>query len=175
MTLLTITNEMLPRLKELYCLPNVREALAYGPQEPSESDVTAILYKAKPGTYTEAWAIAEQGVIQGSISLANISPQHRSAEITNRALFPNAGWMVGYKAVLEVIRYAFDELNLNRVECWVYDSNRATHALCKRLERYGARCEARLTQEVFRHNQYHDLFCYAITKDRWSDVSTKTP
>lgn len=172
MMLRTVTNDMLPALVELYQRDEVREALAWGPQLPGAEDVTAILYKSKPGTYTEAWAIADGEQIVGTISLANISPQHRSAEITNRAMYPHTGWLLGYRAVLEVLRYAFTEANLNRVECWVYDDNRATHTLCRRLvKKHGVKHEATLRQAIFKHNQYHDLYCYAVTKDQY--VSSK--
>jgi RimJ/RimL family protein N-acetyltransferase len=75
---------------------------------------------------------------------------------------------VGRDAMTTLARFAFDELNLHRIELQVLDDNeraRRCYAAC------GFRCEGVRRQAIFRGGRYHDVTSMALLADergeRW--------
>lgn len=77
-------------------------------------------------------------------------------------------WGKGYgsEALELVLRYAFEELNLNRMELDVLANNERAWRAHERAE---FRREGRLRQAMFRHGAYHDLYRMAILAHEWRD------
>jgi RimJ/RimL family protein N-acetyltransferase len=68
----------------------------------------------------------------------------------------------GSDAIITLVRFAFDEMNLRKLRINVFDYNdRAKHV----LETHGFVAEGRLRDDFFREGSYHDLVIYSIFRD----------
>ncbi len=105
----------------------------------------------------------------GCCGLHNISLSSRSATfgilIGEKS---KQGIGLGTAATRLILRYAFDELNLNRVELSVFaDHDRAIRV----YRRAGFVQEGRARQAFFRNGRYHDALTFGILRDEWEDRS----
>lgn len=102
----------------------------------------------------------------GFVALFNIKWSNQSAEmaigIGNRA---DRGRGYGQDALLLLLRYAFDELNLHRVGLTVMAYN--AHAI-RLYERTGFVREGARRAAVQRAGVRHDLLCYGILRPEWA-------
>lgn len=71
---------------------------------------------------------------------------------------------VGTEVTQLLLRYAFDVLNLNRVELSVFDFNTRAY---KGYQQIGFQEEGRLRQRRFGDGEYHDEVIMAILRDDW--------
>ncbi|MFN2157525.1 MAG: GNAT family N-acetyltransferase, partial [Anaerolineae bacterium] len=70
-------------------------------------------------------------------------------------------WGKGYgsDAIRTLLRFAFDEMNLHRVQLTVYEDNaRAIRA----YEKCGFRHEGRLRDAVYRKGRYYDMLLMSV-------------
>jgi RimJ/RimL family protein N-acetyltransferase len=104
----------------------------------------------------------------GNCSLFEIS--HKNACATFGIFLGNRDdWGKGYgsDATRTILRFAFDELNLNRVQLEVYAFNpRAVRA----YEKVGFCHEGIRRQALFREGSYHDIHIMAVLRDEWHAV-----
>ncbi|MCX7795915.1 MAG: GNAT family N-acetyltransferase [bacterium] len=63
-----------------------------------------------------------------------------------------------------MLRYAFEVLNLNRVELTVYDFNKRA---IRCYEKTGFTLEGRLRQKIFKNGNYQDVLIMSILKEEW--------
>ena len=107
----------------------------------------------------------EGGHLLGNCGLRNIDWKNRCASfgifIGNKRF-----WGKGYgtEATRLLLRYAFEELNLHRVELEVYDFN--TRAI-RAYEKAGFRREGTRRQALYREGSWHDIHLMAILKEEW--------
>jgi len=105
----------------------------------------------------------------GTTGLGKIHTTNRSAEFgiaIGDVDCHNQGY--GTEAARLVLRYGFEELNLNRIELTVLANNpRAIRA----YEKAGFQHEAVARQAVYRHGRYEDLLRMAILRERWDQLS----
>lgn len=81
-------------------------------------------------------------------------------------------WGKGYgtDAVRTIVRYAFSELGLNRVELEVYDYNpRAIRA----YEKAGFRREGVRRQALYREGAFHDIYSMSILREDWEALPAR--
>lgn len=109
----------------------------------------------------------------GVAGLHRISPANRSAVfgivVGNRA-YQSRGY--GGEATRLMVRYAFSELNLNRVGLTVYaDNERAIRA----YRRAGFVQEGRLRQAYFRNGAYHDELQFGLLRYDWEEQAHEEP
>ncbi len=75
-------------------------------------------------------------------------------------------WGRGYgtEAKALMLEYAFDTLNLHRVQSEViaYNERSARHLL-----RNGFQLEGRRRQAIFRHGRYHDMLDFGVLREDW--------
>jgi RimJ/RimL family protein N-acetyltransferase len=79
-------------------------------------------------------------------------------------------WSRGYgtDAVRTLLRFAFEQLGLNRVELEVYDYNpRAVHA----YEKAGFRRDGIRRQALYRDGTFHDIYLMSILRQEWDAAS----
>ena len=76
--------------------------------------------------------------------------------------YQNQGY--GTEAIKLVVKHAFEELNLNRMELQVYSNN--PRAL-KCYEKVRFAVEGRKRQFVFIHGEYHDAIIMGLLKEEW--------
>lgn len=95
----------------------------------------------------------------GTISLKNIDMKNRNAEYAISISASAMGKGISKKATDLLLRYAFDELKLNRIYlCVSADNIRAI----KFYEKYGFIYEGKFTKHIKRKNGYVDLKWYYI-------------
>ena len=68
------------------------------------------------------------------------------------------------EAVAEVVRYAFEELRLNRVQAWVFANNRPSQKL---LERLGFVLEGTMREKVAWEDRHVDDHIYGLLRADW--------
>ena len=104
----------------------------------------------------------------GTISLTNIDLLNRSAQLN--LIIPterhrNKG--IGSEAVFLVLLYAFETLNLNRIQIEIPTYNQIAIAVATKI---GFQQEGVLRQAYFENNAYHDVLQFGILK---SEFETK--
>ena len=103
--------------------------------------------------------------IMGMVSLTSIDHLNQSAEfhimIGDSA---NQGKGIGTFAVKEMLKHAFNNLNLQRVELTVLDSNiRAQHL----YEKCGFVKEGTLRKYAYKNGEFVDMHMYSILKNEY--------
>ena len=105
----------------------------------------------------------KDGVHIGGCGLHRASPENRGAEL-GIMIGEKAYWSKGYgsDAVATVVRFAFEEMNLHRVELHVYDFNlrgQAAYRKCGFIE------EGRMRDAHFAEGRFHDVVVMAVLRD----------
>jgi ribosomal-protein-alanine N-acetyltransferase len=93
-----------------------------------------------------------------------LTPQHARAELGYA--IGRAWWGQGLmtEAVVEAIRYGFEELGLNRIEarCLTYNIGSA-----RVMEKAGMTYEGTIREQVFYKGSFDDLKLYSILRREW--------
>ena len=115
---------------------------------------------------------AEHGPL-GLLSLQNISWRNRSCSIDlymgkKEMRFRLTAAVSFYRAM----QYAFEELNLHRVNAFIYSFNEASWQI---LERTGAVRELTLPEHVARDGKLYDLYGYGLLRDEFQAFKEKNP
>lgn len=132
--------------------------------EETRDEIVAIIEGYQGGAQW-TWAIEQtcDHTVLGRCDLLRYRPDHRNAEI-GYALARHA-WGQGYatEAMRALVRYAFDELALHRLEALVLDFNVASIRV---LEKIGMRREGIKREAYYIDGQFVDLFCYGLLAPR---------
>ena len=105
--------------------------------------------------------------ILGLISLTNINFINRSAEFHIMiGDTKNKGKGIGYFATIEILTHAFNNMNLNRIELGVLESN--TRAL-KLYEKVGFNREGVKCQSIYKNGKFVDMIMMAILKEEFAE------
>ena len=101
----------------------------------------------------------------GNISLQQIHPIHRSAELAIVIGDPSArGNGVGFEACQAIIQHGFDALNLHRVECGTLATNAGMISIAKKL---GFEQEGTRKQAVFKSGRYVDVVLFGLLAENF--------
>jgi RimJ/RimL family protein N-acetyltransferase len=101
----------------------------------------------------------------GVISLMNISDANESAELSVIVGHPDDRHQgYGTEAIALLLRYAFEELGLNRVGLSAFDFNDEAIAAYEKL---GFAVEGRFRQAIKRNSRFHDAILMSIMKGEW--------
>jgi RimJ/RimL family protein N-acetyltransferase len=123
----------------------------------------------KSDDYDFAMRTLDDDVLIGSISLKAPEWKNRCAVFGIAIGDPNY-WGKGYgtDATQVILRYAFLELNLQRVELWVYSYNpRAVRT----YEKVGFKHEGTRRKAVFRDGEYIDVLLMGILLEEWQALN----
>lgn len=104
--------------------------------------------------------IEYEGIPVGIIGLLNIDFKNKKAEyyITlGEKQYKGKG--IAYKASIDIIKYAFDELNLNKIYLYTETENKVAQKLFDKL---GFIREGILRQDLIINNEKKDRYLYAI-------------
>ncbi|MBP8131657.1 MAG: GNAT family N-acetyltransferase [Candidatus Hydrogenedentes bacterium] len=113
----------------------------------------------------------EQGPI-GLLSLQHISWRNRCCSVDfyiGRKEFRSG--LVAGMAAYRTLEYCFDELNLHRVQAYIYAFNRASWRL---LEKTGAVRELTLREHVARDGALHDVYGYGLLRREFEVFRERT-
>jgi RimJ/RimL family protein N-acetyltransferase len=101
----------------------------------------------------------------GVISLMNISDANESAELSVIVGHPDDRHQgYGTEAIELLLRYAFEELGLNRVGLSAFEFNGEAIAAYQKL---GFSVEGRYRQAIKRKSSFHDAILMSIIKGEW--------
>jgi RimJ/RimL family protein N-acetyltransferase len=107
----------------------------------------------------------------GNCGLFDLDHKNRSAEF-GIVIGEKDCWGRGFgtDATRLIVRFAFEELNLNRVALRVYDFNgRAIRA----YEKAGFVHEGRQRAALFREGAYHDVLMMSVLREEWAASQRK--
>lgn len=155
----------IPRMVKWLNDPEVKRYLRmYWPISQAEEEIWFERQLGNPNS--RIFAIeTEDGTHIGNISLDEIDWKNRKATM-GIIIGERSYWDQGYgtDAVKTLLSFAFNELNLNRIELSVYDFNpRAIRC----YEKCGFVIEGRLRESIFRNGRYHDEIKMAILREEW--------
>lgn len=112
-----------------------------------------------------AFAIEFEGQHVGGAGFSEIDGRNASAQV---GLFIGRPEMwdqgLGFDVLQTLLRFGFEQMNLNRICLRVFAENeRAIHL----YEKLGFQHEGRWRQAEFRHGRYHDLLWMSVLRDEW--------
>ena len=111
----------------------------------------------------------ENDRLLGLVSLTSINPLNQSAILHIMiGEKENRGKGIGFFAVSEMIRHAFFNLNLHRIELDVLSTNVAAQKL---YEKCGFVREGIRRKAVFKRGSFSDMYFYAILREEYGDVN----
>lgn len=115
--------------------------------------------------------LKETHEVVGMLTLSAIDWHNRSAThgIKLRSSCPK-GQGIGTDSVITLMRYAFEEVNLNRLDGSWLDYNMASKQL---YEKCGWYEEGTKKEAVFKSGKYHDLKIAGITKKEYLELKEK--
>jgi RimJ/RimL family protein N-acetyltransferase len=117
-----------------------------------------------PGSFSLAIDSAE-GEYLGGIGLMHIDRRNRSAEVGIVIARPDDwGQGLGTEAMMLILRHAFEEMNLHRVQLRVYDFNERG---MKSYAKIGFVEEGRLREALIRHGKRHDVLIMGILAEEF--------
>lgn len=105
--------------------------------------------------------IKEADKLIGSVGLFKIDKVIRKAEIGYWMSEAHTGKGIAKKSVKAMLKYAFEELNLNRIEARIATQNEASKYVVKSI---GFKLEGTMRQDAFINDKYHDMEVYGILK-----------
>lgn len=109
----------------------------------------------------------------GLLSLQNISWRNRSCSIDlymgNKSLRYR---LVAAVAFYRSMQYCFEELNLHRVNAYIYSFNEASWRI---FERMGAKRELSLSEHVARDGKLYDLYGYGLLRSEYEAFRENNP
>ena len=114
--------------------------------------------------------LADQEELIGLIGLTEIEWPNRVADI-GIGIGQPTHWGKGYgtEATHLLVKYAFNELNLYRLQLTVFAYNTRAMAL---YERMGFRKEGTFRLFAERDGQRYDMYLYGLLRDEWQDDCT---
>ena len=128
-------------------------------------DVQCYTHELKITSNIKAWKVIRKDSSHiGNISLQHIDYINRSAEIA--WMISEQGKGAGTEAGNQVIDYAFNILNLNRVWCGCVKEN---IGMVRVAEKLGMKQEGVSREAFFLEGRYTDVIQFGILKGEWNE------
>lgn len=111
------------------------------------------------------FAVEYEGKHIGGAGFSNIDGRIQSAEVGLFIGLPEL-WDrgLGYDILHTLLKFGFEQMNLNRIALRVFEENkRAVHL----YEKVGFQHEGRWRQADFRHGRYHDTLWMSVLRHEW--------
>lgn len=124
-------------------------------------------YLLNRNTTVRCSIINDEDIILGLVSLTNIDCINRSATfhiMIGDSL--NRGKGCGTIATKQMLKHAFYNLNLNKVELTVLESNKVAQHL---YEKVGFKLEGTKRQAIYKNGEYQNIIMMSILKEEFSD------
>ena len=108
----------------------------------------------------------ETGEAIGTVGLVHIDWRSRKAEWGRFLIYPDEYRHGGYGSEVEslILRYFFDHMNMNRLQCEVFAENEHVVALHKK---FGFQQEGLLREYVFKGGRYRSVACLALLRQEY--------
>ncbi|MGB3618479.1 MAG: GNAT family protein [Catalinimonas sp.] len=176
LTLRTLTDGDVPALYDIFSHPEVVRYWST-PALPDPAAAGQLLREihdyARSGGLMQ-WGIArrEDGLVIGTCTLAEIDRTHRRAEVGFALGYPY--WRKGYarETLVRLLRHAFGEMNLNRLEADVDPRNAAS---LKTLGQLGFEREGYLRERWRVHGEVQDSVLLGLLAATWRAAQDPNP
>ncbi|MBT2868884.1 GNAT family N-acetyltransferase [Chromobacterium violaceum] len=135
----------------------------------SAADTEAFLWSQAEGNEEGRCAhrvILVDGEIAGICSLHGINAAHRYARLGYWLADSHVGRGVMSRALALLMRYAFEELGLHRLELGCAPENLRS---CRVAERLGFRLEGELRDAQLLNGRFWNMRCYGLLADEWKN------
>ena len=139
------------------------------PEGAAEAFITRSHDAAKEGTHYDFAIVRKQdNELVGAIALG-ITPRYKRAEIAYWTGRPY--WGKGYmtEAARRVLKFGFEDLDLNRIYAFAFTSNPASSTVMKKI---GMTYEGTLVQHVLKWDQFYDLDAYGILRQTYHELGS---
>ena len=109
-------------------------------------------------------ALTEDGPLIGTCGFSELNLDKRLGEIG--CDLAQSYWGRGFmtEALREVLRFGFEQLNLNRIETWIMVENAASIRV---IEKIGMRREGTLREREYWNDKFNDVEMFALLKREW--------
>ncbi|MBM7770184.1 RimJ/RimL family protein N-acetyltransferase [Actinokineospora baliensis] len=157
---------------------DVTQYLYWGPRTREEAEaaladrMTRTALTAEGDRVILAVDLAETGELLGEVHLAWVSEEHRTVEIGYIFHPDHAGRGYATEAAAQLVRTAFDDLDMHRVIARLDADNAASTRL---LERLGMRKEAHFVRNEFVRGRWADEAVYAMLASEWPSAQVAEP
>jgi RimJ/RimL family protein N-acetyltransferase len=163
--------ENYPLYAQWYGSPEIWHLTSWAPSPLSRSAVERLFEDRELSRTDDSFAIHIRGDDEpiGVISLMNMSEANESAELSV-IVGPQDDRHQGYgtEAIDRLLRYAFEELGLNRIGLSVFDFNEQAISAYDKL---GFVEEGRFRQAIMRSTGFHDAILMSVLKSEWEPSS----
>jgi len=134
----------------------------------SHADEEGFVERVSSNDYAKGVMLAietKDGVHIGNVGLHDPHPEHRAATL-GIGIGEKEYWANGYgtDAIVTLLRFGFEEMNLNRVSLHVFEFNERAVACYKKC---GFQMEGRLRQQYYGEGRYWDVFVMGILRDEF--------
>lgn len=115
------------------------------------------------------WIISYRAMLIGFISITEIDWNHKRGFWNFYIGEPQYSMLAGFLGAY-MYNYAFSELGLEKLNGEVFAENEAVRRLHLKL---GAREVGFYEKHIFKNGQWHDVYLYEMTKERWQAKGEK--
>lgn len=146
---------------------NINQYLETRWSEQTLESIRVFVKSIRESTHSYLFAILYENRHVGNIKIGPIHPIYKFADISyfigDRSVW-NKG--IATKAIRLIVKFGFEELNLNRIEAGAFEQNIGSQ---KALLKNGFIREAIYRKKFFLENsdEYCDIYHYAILKEDW--------
>ena len=146
--------------------PAVSEFM-YTDIEPSLETQKQWFHSIRSDSARRDWIIRVDGEDVGLLSIMKIDRTNQRCEWAYYLASPDVrGKGVGKSVETNVLRYVFEELDLNKLCCEVFVSN---DLVIQIHEKYGSVVEGTRRQHIFKNDEFHDIVEMGILKSEWEE------
>lgn len=155
-----------------YSVPDIKQF--FGIHRDEDFKMETLRFEKGMTTYNRSFVLfhlldKKNDTVLGACGFHNWLAEHRRAEI-GYALIDDLYKRKGYmsEAILPIVAYGFNEMNLNRMEAFVSPDNEASQRVVKKL---GFQQEGHLKQHFFKNNIYHDSIVFGLLRNEYIDTT----
>ena len=112
------------------------------------------------------WGVFFNNKLIGTVSIEDWNKTHKWCEIGwgLNPKFQKQGF--AYESIRCLIKYIFEELQMNRISIVIWDGNESSKNLAKKL---GFVQEGIERKARYKNNKFIDLYCYGLLKEEWKN------
>jgi ribosomal-protein-alanine N-acetyltransferase len=155
----------IPAMVALLGAPEVAATTLRIPHPYTEVDARDYLSRQATNASSNWFAmfVAKTGELCGGVGLS-VEEQHRRAELGYWIGVPYWGRGYATEAAREMLRYGFENLNLNRIFAGVFNGNESSMGVLKKI---GMTYEGTSRQHFLKWGKFLDDVQYAILSSEW--------
>ncbi|MCD6550708.1 GNAT family protein [Thermotoga sp.] len=153
--------------------PEVKKYLIPGIPFPLRREDEEKWYQNLDGFSTKSYSFAIETLSTreyiGGCGINNIDWKNSIAEVG--IFLGRPYWNKGYgtDAMKVLVRFIFNEMNINKIKLGVYSFNKRAMRV---YEKVGFKVEGVLREELYREGKYHDVYVMGILRREWKDMES---